>query len=84
MYAKCGRLPLGRATASNKTCRYKGSVSSPTLLAKYLRLRRERLGADPVTDLHHRLSYEIAQLELDFVEMGVSPFAETQPFERVA
>jgi hypothetical protein len=33
--------------------------------------------------LHHRLSHEIAQLEVDFVEMGVSTFVDTQTFEEV-
>lgn len=56
-------------------------VPSTPLLAKYLRLRREWLGADPVSGLHHRLSDDIAQLELDFVAMGVSPFVDTQPYE---
>ena len=67
---------------TNKTFPMKELVSSAPLLAKYLRLRREWSVADPVSGLHHRLSHEIAQLELDFVEMGVSPFVDTQPFER--
>ena len=61
----------------------KDIVSSAPLLAKYLRLRREWLGADPVSGWHQRLSHEMAQLELDFAEMGVSPFIDTQPFEHV-
>ncbi len=58
-------------------------VSSAPLLAKYLRLRREWSVSDPVSGLHHRLSHEIAQLEVDFVEMGVSTFVDTQTFEEV-
>jgi len=58
-------------------------MSSSPLLAKYLRLRREWLGADPVSRLHHRLSHEIALLERDFVASDIRPFVDTQPFEHV-
>jgi len=58
-------------------------MSSSPLLAKYLRLRREWLGADPVSGLHQRLSHELAALERDFVAMDVSPFIDTEPFEHM-
>jgi hypothetical protein len=54
-------------------------VASPPFLAKYLRLRREWLCGDPASGRHQRLSHELAQLERDFAEMGVSPFVDTQP-----
>ena len=57
-------------------------MASPPSLPKYLRLRREWLGADPVSGWHQRLSHELGQLERDFVDMGVSPFVDTQPYER--
>jgi len=58
-------------------------MSSSPLVAKYLRLRREWLGADPVSGLHHRLSHEIALLERDFVARDIPPFVDTQPLENV-
>ena len=76
--ARCGvRLRRTRHSATKEL------VSSAPLLAKYLRLRREWSVSDPVSGLHHRLSHEIAQLELDFAEMGVSTFVDTQTFEEV-
>ena len=60
-------------------------VIAAPLIAKYLRLRREWLGADPVSGLHHRLALvrSFAQFERDFVDMGVTPFFDTQPVEHV-
>jgi|GraSoiStandDraft_4_1057263.scaffolds.fasta_scaffold1884428_2 hypothetical protein len=55
-------------------------MASPPFLAKYLRLRREWLCADPVSGRHRRLAHELAQLERDFVVMGVRPFVDTQPY----
>ena len=55
-------------------------MAAPPFLAKYLRLRREWLSADPVSGRHQRLSQELAQLERDFVDMGVGPFVDTQPY----
>jgi len=55
-------------------------VASASFLAKYLRLRREWLCADPVSGWHHRLSLELAQLERDFVDLDVGPFVDTQPY----
>ena len=58
-------------------------VSSSPLFAKYLRMRREWLEADPVSGWHLRLSNELGELEREFVDMGVSPFIDTQPLEDI-
>ena len=83
MQSKFGLVRAGtyhrRRTRHSPT---KDLVSVAPLLAKYLRLRPEWSVADPVSGLHRR-SHEIAQLEIDFVEMHVSPFVDTQPFEEV-
>jgi hypothetical protein len=65
-----------RHLAANETERH-------PLLPKYLRLRREWQGADPRSGRHRRLAQELAQLERAFVDMGVTPFADTQPCEQV-
>src|SRR5436305_6074786 len=54
---------------------------SVLLLPKYLRLRREWKGADPASGHRQRLAQELAQLERAFVDMGVTPFADTQPWD---
>jgi len=53
------------------------------LLSKYLRLRRDWQGADPGSGLHQRLAKELAELERAFGDRGVTPFADTQPFEQI-
>ena len=54
-------------------------MASAPFIAKYLQLRREWLCSDPDSGLHQRLSHELAQLERDFVDLGVPPFVDTQP-----
>ena len=51
------------------------------LLPKYLRLRRESQSAELAWNHRQRLARELAQLEGTFVEMGLMPFADTQPCE---
>ena len=53
------------------------------MLSKYLRLRRDWRSADPGSGLHRRLAQELAGLERAFGDRGVTPFADTQPWERV-
>ena len=55
-------------------------MASAHFLAKYLRVRREWWCADPVSGRRRRLAHELAQLERDFVDMGVRPFVDTQPY----
>ena len=59
------------------------ALEGPALLSRYLRLRRDWQGADPGSGLHRRLAQELAELERAFGDTGVTPFADTQPFEQI-